>query len=172
MLCQKCNKKQAMVYYNKVLNGKKTEIYLCEDCMKEYPELSFEFDIPLSINSILSSLGYETNEILKNEKICPKCNSTRSEIKESGKFGCSKCYEIFKNDVNSIIEKVHGCTEHIGKAPRRSFYYINIKSEISKLKGELNLAVINEEFEEAAILRDKVRELEKNINQLEGDGDE
>jgi len=41
---------------------------------------------------------------------------------------------------------------------------IAIKREIDRLKIELNVAIKNEEYEKAAQIRDKIRELEKKLS--------
>lgn len=43
MLCQKCNKNEANTYYSQVINGKKTEMYLCPQCAKEMSIGNFSF---------------------------------------------------------------------------------------------------------------------------------
>ncbi len=52
MLCQKCNKNKASVYYNKIVNGEKTEMYLCSECAKENTEMNFNLDMPFSMMDI------------------------------------------------------------------------------------------------------------------------
>ncbi len=43
MLCQKCNKNEANTYYSQIINGKKTEMYLCPQCAKEMSVGNFSF---------------------------------------------------------------------------------------------------------------------------------
>lgn len=164
MLCQKCNKKQASVYYNKIVNGEETEMFLCNQCAKDFPEISFDFESPFSIKDIFSSFGFQAKKEIENKLICPKCKSTYNEFKKSGKFGCSQCYETFSSQVKPMIQSLQGYTEHTGKAPKRSFNKINIRNEINILKEKLNIAINNEEFELAAELRDKIKSLKSSID--------
>ena len=55
MLCQKCNKNEANTYYSQIINGKKTEMYLCPQCAKEmsvgnfsFGGFGFGFEVPLN----------------------------------------------------------------------------------------------------------------------------
>ena len=40
---------------------------------------------------------------------------------------------------------------------------IKIKKDINSLKSKLKVAVVNEEFEEAAVLRDEIKKLQNEI---------
>jgi len=51
------------------------------------------------------------------------------------------------------------------KFPSRAFGSIKISREIEKLKEQLNIAIKNEEYEKAAILRDQIRNLESEPKQ-------
>ncbi|KMT22435.1 UvrB/UvrC motif-containing protein [Clostridium cylindrosporum] len=88
-------------------------------------------------------------------KVCPLCNMDIETYKRTGRLGCSKCYEIFNEDLNPIIKRIHGKTEHIGKTPSK--VDIKLNNELDKLKKELNLAVEREDYIEAARLRDLIK---------------
>jgi len=60
---------------------------------------------------------------------------------------------------------VHGSTAHAGKLPKRGGIKVKIKRQMTDLKQELKQRIADEEFEEAAHLRDEIRELEKQISQ-------
>jgi protein arginine kinase activator len=61
-----------------------------------------------------------------------------------------------------MLRRIHGKTFHVGKVPKRSGGQIRIKQEIDRLKRELQEAVNAEEYERAAVIRDKIKELEQN----------
>ncbi|EQE70965.1 putative modulator of CtsR repression McsA [Clostridioides difficile CD45] len=71
MLCQKCNKNKASVYYNKIVNGEKTEMYLCSECAKENTEMNFNLDMPFSMMDIFSNLGFQPKKELEEKLVCP-----------------------------------------------------------------------------------------------------
>jgi protein arginine kinase activator len=60
---------------------------------------------------------------------------------------------------------VHGSTSHGGKVPARAGGRIKVKRQIADLKQNLQQSIAQEEFEEAAQIRDQIRELEKEIAQ-------
>ncbi len=90
-----------------------------------------------------------------------------------GRFGCSHCYETFKNELNPILKRVHsGNVEHHGKVPERMGGTIHIKRKILQLKSELQRLISEEEFEKAAETRDEIRSLEKDVKNEGGEKNE
>ncbi|MMZ62905.1 UvrB/uvrC motif protein [compost metagenome] len=59
---------------------------------------------------------------------------------------------------------MHGNTVHVGKVPKRAGGHIQVKRKLDDLRRELQYRILQEEFEEAAALRDQIRELEKQIS--------
>ena len=173
MLCQKCHKKAASVFISSIINGAETKIYLCNDCAKDYPLFDFDMEEPFSIKDIMDKFNVEelktdSNQLLdidlskKVQEIeCPNCSSTYNEYRETGKLGCSKCYETFKDKLKPILKNIYGYTEYIGKAPKINGNHIYINNELKSLKEDLNRAVEKEEYEVAADIRDKIKELEQ-----------
>jgi protein arginine kinase activator len=164
MLCQECNKNKASVYYNENINGEKVEKYLCSECAKEYTNVDFDFNMPFSMMDVISKLGFQPEKEAESKLICPTCNSTYSDFKNTGRFGCSHCYEAFSSQINPMLQNIHGHLEHVGKAPKKSYHSISVKNEVKKIKEELDRAVKTEDYEEAAKLRDKIKALEDSID--------
>ncbi|WP_193364675.1 UvrB/UvrC motif-containing protein, partial [Limnohabitans sp. Rim47] len=78
-----------------------------------------------------------------------------------GRFGCSECYNEFDFRLDQLLRRIHGSARHTGKIPERKGKTILIKKKIKELRNELERAVAKEEFERAAELRDRIRELER-----------
>ncbi len=166
MLCQKCNEKEANVHVTKIINGKKTEVHLCEECARQNDEMNIE--TPFTMNNFLTSiLDSIHSSPIKVDYIktttCSKCGMNYGKFKQLGRLGCSECYKIFDEKLMPLIKRIHGSEVHVGKVPKKAGSKIRIKKEIMALKKELNSAVKKEEFERAAELRDKIKELEKNL---------
>jgi protein arginine kinase activator len=94
---------------------------------------------------------------------------TYDEFLNLGKFGCSNCYSIFSNKIDNILKKINGSNRYLGD--KKISEYIdrsenkNIKNEeIEKLKKELKILIRKEEYEKAAIIRDKIKEIERSCN--------
>ncbi|MFV9511695.1 UvrB/UvrC motif-containing protein [Tepidibacillus sp. LV47] len=174
MLCENCHQRPATLHYTKIINGKKTEYHLCEQCAKEKGEIfpyDFPYDTPeFSFNNLLSGLlnfdpiinGHHHPTSLEQLR-CQTCGLTFSQFKKTGKFGCHDCYHHFESQLEPIFRRIHGNSQHIGKVPHRSGHNLKIKKEISRLKELLQQKVQKEEFEEAAKLRDQIKELESKL---------
>ena len=61
------------------------------------------------------------------------------------------------------MRRIHGNSQHIGKVPARSGEKVRLKKQIEALKAKLQEAVAAEKYEEAAEIRDSIKELEKQL---------
>ncbi|WP_297132728.1 UvrB/UvrC motif-containing protein [Terrisporobacter sp.] len=179
MLCQVCHKKTAAVFISSIINGQETRLYLCNDCAKDYPLFNLNLDESFSIKDLMDKLQLEeqfkSEEISRKENkqmsleknntykniICPECCSTYDEYRTTGKLGCSGCYEAFEDQLELILKKLYGYSDYVGKIPKSDNTHIYIRNEIRILKEDLNRAVEREEYEKAADIRDKIRELQE-----------
>lgn len=167
MLCENCKKNEAKIHLIKLTNGIKTEIWLCEECAKNMSDGSVPNAVTelggASFQNILNGF-FEVLNKNKREKIqivCKNCGLTYSQFKRSGQLGCSECYESFSEFLVPMLKRTQGEIEHIGKIPTRQGNLFIEKKRIKKLKEELQRCIVAEEYEEAAILRDKIKVLEK-----------
>lgn len=169
MLCQKCSTKQATVHLTKIVNNSKTEMHLCQQCASQSGELEFDLEPKFSIHHFFAGLlgaeGMETPlNVAPEAKIqCEKCGLTYAQFSQIGYLGCGQCYKYFGEKLGPLLRKIHGSNRHTGKVPRRSGTALKIKKDIERLRGELKKRVSQEEFEEAARLRDEIRGLENNL---------
>lgn len=165
MLCQNCNKKQANTHIKKIVNGKLEEIFLCSECAENMGYKNFLSGISGDFNSFFNSLG--DMKILSTETVrCDCCGASYDEIAKTGKVGCANCYTIFKNKIIPSIIRIHGNTTHTGKVTSSVSPAIKMKNTINQLKEELNKAVELQEFEKAANLRDRIKDMEGEIGNV------
>ncbi|MFC0560686.1 UvrB/UvrC motif-containing protein [Halalkalibacter alkalisediminis] len=172
MICQECNKRKASLHFAKIINGEKTEFHICEQCAKEKGEY-FPGTNSFSIHQLLSGLlnfeqpiqkGHEHTPVSKLE--CEKCGMTYEQFTQAGRFGCAHCYKSFESKLEPILKRVHsGNHTHAGKLPERIGGGIQIQRQIDALKQQLKSLIEQEEFEQAAELRDEIRLLEKQKNE-------
>ena len=171
MLCSRCHKREAKIYYTEISNGEKKEQFLCEECAGEYTSFQNQSNTPdMTIGGLLSSIisNYYTDSVSKEEEEllklqCPTCRMTYEQLMNEGKFGCADCCHVFKQVMDKGIRQIQGADAHTGKKP---IGYVkpeedeSIKlTELDKLSIELQAAIQREEYEEAARLRDKIKEL-------------
>lgn len=97
---------------------------------------------------------------VKESKKCPVCGSRWEDIKKTGKFGCSECYEAFFECARASVKQIHGNIEHTGKIPSKSGAEVKMKRRLAELKAQLKKAVDNENYELAAKLHSEIKEVE------------
>lgn len=163
MLCQNCQKRVANVHFTQITNAKKTEMYLCDQCAREKGQSGI--GPPMNISDFLSGfMNYGNSEAHTiqepAEECCEICGMSFEDFKKTGKMGCSNCYHIYGDRLKPIMKRLHGNTEHTGKVPSRLSGEVSQTKELDSLKASLAKAVQSEEYEKAAELRDKIRELE------------
>ena len=110
MICDKCGKNKANTY-KKVEEENGTKFYhLCGRCAEKISSAGFQ---NLNIGERLEAQRERPTK--KEAKVCPVCFSSFSSILKTGKFGCSRCYEMFKDEFEKSILNVQDGKEHVGK---------------------------------------------------------
>lgn len=178
MLCQHCNQNEATTHIKKNINGHREEMHLCSHCAEELGVME-EFRMPsmndLFGNSFLGNFlgaGAAAMNSLAGVERCHICGSSFNDIVNGGHIGCSDCYDKFADKLEPSIRKIHGKTKHIGKfisydeseEPKTK----EVKPEVNQtdiLKEQLKDAIKEQRFEDAAILRDKIKELTEDGNE-------
>ncbi len=163
MICEKCSKNHATVHLTAIENGVKREAHLCDECARA---AGVGIKVSFSINDILGNLmEAKVPKALKElQQIrCPECGLTYAEFKSKARLGCANDYELFKQGLLPLLEKIHGATQHVGKAPHTVDASIQKENELNRLKRELDQLVKSENFERAAEVRDRIRHLEVDL---------
>lgn len=170
MLCEKCQMREAMVHQTWIMNGQQTESHLCAKCAEESGKFQGAH-IPFpNINQLLASLlgsaesmGQPVTVQSRPEPQCPACGLTYSQFAETGRLGCSQCYEHMEKQLTPLIRRIHNTLLHTGKVPKRTGGLVRLRKDLLSAKEELNRAVAAEQFEEAAQIRDRIRALEARL---------
>jgi protein arginine kinase activator len=82
------------------------------------------------------------------------------DFQRTGKLGCDQCFDTFRDQLEPVLKRVHGNVEHNGKIPSSVSASIKASREIIKLKEQLNKAIQGEDYEKAAVIRDRIKALE------------
>jgi len=161
MICDLCGKNQATVHLTEIIDEQVTELHLCEECARKK---SIEMEQQFGLADLLAGLAEfgKPSEIAETVRLkCSNCGLSYEDFKKSGRLGCSNCYVSFKKYLGPLLKKIHGSNQHFGKTPLKIPAPVRKKTELEILKSKLQKAIIEEEFEEAAKLRDRIRELER-----------
>ncbi|MDD3765819.1 MAG: UvrB/UvrC motif-containing protein [Eubacteriales bacterium] len=159
MLCQNCNKKTASVHFVKVINDVKTEMHLCDTCAAANQEVSSVDNFDITVSDIINSFFTQMPSVAMPSMLtCHACGLSFDNFSKTGKLGCSICYDDFGDKIQSTLNRIHGSVKHMGKIPKRSG---SAAHQIAKLQKQLEDAIAQENYEQAAVLRDEIRKLEE-----------
>lgn len=177
MLCDRCQKRDAKILYTEIINGVKKEQHLCEECATDYT--SFQMEKPLmnselTLGDLLSTLleSYTAEDKKQPGEVlpavtCTYCGTTYEEFVQKGRFGCAHCYRSFNEQLGKTLKSIQGAEVHTGKRPKgfetttTSGRILMDITEAEKLSLRLQEAIEKEEFEEAARLRDLIKQMKK-----------
>jgi len=91
---------------------------------------------------------------------CPDCGFTLDDLRRIRRFGCAGCYTTFKEEVNQMLRGMHKGSKHCGKVPAGLMELHERTQRLEELRGRLDQAITSENYEEAAGLRDEIRQIE------------
>lgn len=156
MKCQKCTKAATMHITELLEEEQFEELHLCEDCATKY---LYE---PAGVkkNGLKATPTEESDEFNPTKNECGVCGIKFVEFRNSGRLGCPHDYQEFRDELIPLLENIHGETRHVGKAPRRLPQTRKTQGELIQLRKQLQSAVTREAYEEAARIRDRIRQLE------------
>ena len=159
IVCQRCNQSKATVHITDTMPDKR-ERHLCEDCAeKEGVIIKQKFS---STSEILKQFIKHKAGLAAGEDLsCPQCGLTFREFQTKGTLGCPNDYQAFGSLLMPLIERAHeGATHHVGKTPRQDETGSHKRTGLIRLRRELQEAIDHENYELAARVRDKIRDME------------
>jgi len=163
MLCDKCGKNTATTHIKKIINGIVTESNLCSDCAAK-SGAAYKGGLYDMLASVLGDISEMA--VGDNQKRCPVCGTAFADIAKTGKAGCAECYKTFYTELYPYLKRIHGTVKHVGKIPNSAPLAVKPEAETAdSLRLELNRLVSEERFEEAAVIRDKIKRLEAKENE-------
>lgn len=161
MLCDICKKNVATVHLTEIIDDQIAELHLCEACAREK---SIQMEQQFGLSDLLAGLAEFSKQLEEEKEIklkCDNCGLSYDNFKKIGRLGCSLCYKVFSRNLSPLLKKIHGSNQHLGKFPKRVSKVLKTRLELQELKSKLQRAIQLEEFEEAAKIRDKIREIER-----------
>jgi protein arginine kinase activator len=167
VVCNLCGTQDATIHLTEIVNNQMIEIHLCETCAQEK---GTDFKTHFQLGDIMSNmLGMEKPVKGSSEKRlagkCPECGMTYEEFGKSGRLGCAFCYEAFGKLLTPLIKRVQRSLQHIGKRPQGAAAAqspaSNPNSDLKLLQDRLKKSIQSEDFEDAAKIRDEIRQMEE-----------
>ncbi|HSJ04130.1 MAG TPA: UvrB/UvrC motif-containing protein [Verrucomicrobium sp.] len=186
MKCDMCDN-EASVFLTQIVDGKMTQVNLCDKCSKEKGVTDpTGFQLADFLLGNAAQKKARPTAVEDDSLACPECGFTRAHLKKIGRMGCPECYQTFADDLDNMLRAMHKGTRHVGKVPGRN---ANVTPQVSRserptptappppppaapvspkkkhadLKAAIDLAVLEERYEDAARLRDEMRAIEDKI---------
>lgn len=168
MLCQKCHKNLASVRYAEVVDGSVTDLHLCQECMDfRMAAQGTGFDLAEPSPFTRKSPRSAVSRAVAAAETCNSCTTDLKSIIETGRVGCSACYDTFPVQLESLLEGIHSAMNHRGKSPRVDDDRARLHSKLQSKRALLKTALGLENYEEAATLRDEIRATELGLGPTE-----
>ncbi|QBG46804.1 excinuclease ABC subunit B [Verrucomicrobia bacterium S94] len=165
MKCECCNEKEATIHLTQVIDGEVKKLNLCQACAQKN---GIDLNSPISITDVLLGLGNQPSGSTPPtddsvfDLSCSRCQMTRAEFKKRARLGCPECYNAFMGELNAITQAMHHSRQHVGKIPARQGNEARVTAQIAALQKDIETAIAKEEYEVAATLRDKIRQLKES----------
>lgn len=164
MKCDFCDTK-ATVFLTQLIEGQMKKVCLCESCAKE--------------RGVTDPTGFSLAELLlggiqfpqpapqpftsaSHARRCPTCGFSVDDLRKVRRFGCSDCYTTFQDEVSQMLRGMHKGHEHLGKVPGGLMARQVLHKRLEELRSQLDTAVTAENYEDAARIRDEIRNLQES----------
>jgi len=159
MLCSICKEKPATVHLTQIVGEKMQKLDLCEECAKAK---GVNDPSGFALADLMLGLG-ASQEIEQSaggvETKCPRCGFSQADFKKSGRLGCPECYKTFAEGLEGLLKTMHKGTRHEGKVPEALRATREQSDRLKLLQKKLAKAIEQENFEEAALLRDEIKQM-------------
>lgn len=165
MLCQKCHKNLATLRYAEVVDGQVSDQHLCVDCMTRLQrESGAGFELSHTApDSRKPSAEHIVREVVRSQRACPNCGALLSAVIDEGKLGCPACYNTFKDQLVPVLREQHNAARHKGKLQSQDDTRAQLQADLQAKRALLRSVLRAENYEEAARLRDEIRDLENGL---------
>lgn len=164
--CTSCEKQMATVHVLDLAGGVlKGEQHLCQACAETagVVQSKSQKTKPMSaeiLEDLIGTMAGEKGKTRGAGPACPGCGTTLGDFKMRGRFGCGRCYDTFRAALMPLLERVHDAPRHQGRFPTRSVTLRTRPDTLADLRRRLEAAISGENYEEAAMLRDQLRNLD------------
>ncbi len=156
--CSHCQK-PATIHLTQIINNQIKKLDFCEGC----PHQKGVTDpAGFSLTELLAQSEADLSSFRGDERSCPSCGFSPGDFKKRGRFGCPDCYESLEDYIKPMLEKMHRGTQHNGKVPEAMLSRVRALRRIVEAEMALRQAVDEEDYEEAARLRDELKILQSD----------
>lgn len=153
MNCQYCGQ-PATVTVTKIIQKEKCALHLCDGCAREYDLLPEGPSPQLNLQALVQLIMGQPSIADAAGLTCPACGLKYAAFRADGRLGCPDDYDAFRPALEPLLDRIHRGTRHEGKTPRAA----RRRAELILLRDQLAAAIAAENYEDAARLRDRIRQ--------------
>ncbi|HXV27647.1 MAG TPA: excinuclease ABC subunit B [bacterium] len=162
MVCNVCGTSDATVHLTEIINNQMLEIHLCEACAQEKgTDFKTHFNWSELMPGLASAGKTAKGQESRTSVRCGECGMSYEDFAKTGRLGCGNCYTAFAKMLLPLIKRVHHAVHHVGKKPSKIPRTVRNTHDLRLLQDRLRKSVQMEAFEEAAKLRDEIKQLEE-----------
>ena len=161
MLCDQCKTRDAVVHLTQIVESTVTQLRLCEECAAargvETTVATPKHPLGDFLKAVQQQAMIPNSEALR----CTFCGTSLKDFRTSGRLGCARCYTSFDQNLRELLRRVHGGSRHVGqryRGPQPAQW--QKANTVLELRDRLRRAIEQEQFEDAASLRDELRGME------------
>ncbi len=164
------------MFLTQIINGQVTELALCEACARAkglfdpqsltFAEKFFPEEFKERMDRIMQELANTKESPSGNLTSspspdvltqCPVCHFSLEDFRRTGRLGCPDCYAVFASELdtrsNNTPAKAEPASSCSGEA-------VSPALQRTQLEQQLRIAIDKEDYETAALLRDKLKTLD------------
>jgi protein arginine kinase activator len=124
MKCEICKEREARIHVTDLASPPPgpgepfewTEQHVCAPCATRL-ELPHVPTKP-QIHELWQLLGQAPRAKRQDQgALCPHCGMTLAEFRAKGRLGCPHDYEVFREHLDPLLERIHNAQDHVGRLP-------------------------------------------------------
>lgn len=169
--CEICHLHDASRVMKRPIDGVPSELYVCDECARTAATPSSVPDagdssLHRSVTDVLFSLGLpvsSSNDV--PDAVCPVCGLSRGDLRAKRRLGCPHCFDVFGADIRTFLSEQVPVGPRAKDSPVEAF----AGREVDRTRADLDRAVAEERFEDAARLSRRLAELNREASREKGD---
>lgn len=167
--CEICGDQDAIIHVQQIIGNEIIDLHLCGECAGEKGISANNDKIELSLANLFDGLlaTRESGKRRTENAECPECGTKLKDLRKKGRVGCTECYSVFRREINRYLENMSGSARHTGKIPKQLLRFKKILIDREVLKNRLKDAVDREDYETAAVIRDKIKAIGDDTGEVE-----
>lgn len=163
MSCSGCGGEDVVIHMSQIVGNQRSDVHLCMKCAVERGIINSQGGIQVSLRHVVNGmLEQQFNKVDSSDVVCSNCGVTRDDVQKLEKLGCPECLELFSREIREYFENRGIEHIHQGTLPNELSLVKDALFGKQYLKERIRKAVEAEEYEVAAMLRDRIKLMERD----------